>query len=996
MLIYCPVAPKFILLTACATALALGQPAIKPVKLRCEALENPLGIDSAHPRLSWQLESTARGAAQAAYQVRVSSRADGVADIWDSGRVESAAEEAAYSGPALESGRRYFWTVRVWGKDGTAATAQPVWWEMTLLSASDWKARWISWRDEEDLANRAAGVKWIWFPGDKVAPKQKLTRYFKFVFNNTAGARTGTLMLAAHESFRFGQIRRKDFWGGFRRFNIELTPGENTFLVEATSDGESYGFAALADFAGKRIPSDARWFAATSEAGPWQAAAAVADASDPRFGTLWPPRPAAQFRKQITIAKAVRSARLRATALGSYRFTINGTRVGDEILTPDWTDYRKRVLYQTYDVTSQLKPRANTLDALLGDGWYGSALGWRGDRFNFGAPPPRLLAQLEVTYTDGSRDIFPTDASWQAAESAIQYSEIYGGESYDARKERPRAWTSAETASAPSALLEPQMSPPIRVTQTLRPEKLNSPKPGVFVFDMAQNMVGWVRLRVRGQAGTEVRLRFAERLNPDGTIYTENLRGAEATDTYILRGGGLESFEPHFTYHGFRYVELTGYPGTPTLDSITGIVFHTAAPLTGAFSSASAIANQIWKNTLWGQRGNLESIPTDCPQRDERLGWMGDAGIFWRTASYNMDMQAFTRKFMRDVVDAQSADGAFPDVAPRVIDVRDGAPAWGDAGIIVPWTAYRQYADLRIIEEYWTPMERWMNYIHEENPDFIWMKRRNNDFGDWVPANSTTPKDLIATAYWAQDAKMMGEMAAAIHRDAESAKYRQLYDGIRDAFIRKFVRDDGTVGNGSQTCYALALHIGLVPEALRKAAVDHLVADIESRGGHLSTGFLGTPHLMFALTENGRTDVAYTLLLNETYPSWGYTIRKGATTIWERWNGDTGDPAMNSYNHYAFGSVVEWLYRTMAGIDTEASAPGFQEIVIHPHPDRRVPQARAEYDSIRGKIVSQWTLDTDGRFSLNVTIPANTTAKIMLPDGTTRQVSSGTHGFRVP
>ena len=805
------------------------------------------------------------------------------------------------------------------------------------------------------------------------------------MLNNTTGTHTATVLATAHESFRLGQLEKHTFWGGLKRFDVDLKPGENVLLFEATSDGVSGGFAALIKIPGTRLPSDGHWQAATAAGGPWQPAAVLADASDPKFGTLWPPRPAAMLMKEIRIAKPVRSARLRATALGSHRVMLNGARIGEDILTPEWTDYRKRVLYQTYDVSGQLKRGANTLEALLGYGWYGSALGWRGDRWNFGPPPPRLLAQMEVTYTDGSRDVFGTDSTWKAAESPIQYSELYGGEFYDARKEHPATWANVDVAAAPAASVEAQSSPAIRVTQTLRPEKVNSPKPGVYVFDMAQNMVGWVRLRVNGAAGTKVRLRFAERLDPDGSVYTDNLRGAEATDTYILRGGGNETFEPHFTYHGFRYVELTGFPGTPALDTISGLVFHTTAPYTGTFTSSSEIVNQIWKNTMWGQRGNIVSVPTDCPQRDERLGWMGDAGIFWRTAAYNMDMQSFTHKWMHDVVDAQSPQGGFPDVAPRVIDNSDGAPAWGDAGVIIPWTAWRQYADRRIVEENWPAMERWMNYIHEPNPDLIWSKRRNNDFGDWVPANSTTPKDLIATAYWAQDAKMMAEMARAIHRDADAARYTKLFDGIREAFIRKFVRSDSTIGNDSQTCYALALHIGLVPDSLRKAAVDRLVAGIQSRQNHLSTGFLGTPHLMFALSENGRADVAYTLLLNETYPSWGYTIRKGATTIWERWNGDSGDPSMNSYNHYAFGSVVEWLYREMAGIDTDPLAPGFEKIVIRPRPDPRVRHARAEYDSVRGKIVSEWTLDPAGALSLNVTIPANTTATVILPDGTKRK-----------
>lgn len=992
-----------LLIASCAAALAAAQ-SIVPVKLRCEALENPLGIDATHPRLSWQIESTAPEAMQSAYEVAVATNPDLLShpDIWSSGRVVSANEGIDYNGPALQTGHRYFWTVRVWSKsDASAAAKEPAWFEMGLLAHSDWKAQWIAWHDSEGLADAAAGVKWIWFPGDSLQPRQKLTRYFR----RTVDVREATpavLLATAHETYRVSLNGRElgagKFWGGLKPFDVELARGENVILIETTSDGPSAGAAALLKIGNRREPSNDEWQAATAENGPWQPASVIGDDSHTRFGTLWPPRPAALLRKDFQIRKAVRSARLYATALGSYRVFINGKRAGNDILTPDWTDYGKRVLYQTYDVGADLREGDNEIRALLGDGWYGSALGWRGDRFNFGPPPPRMLAQLDITYTDGTHDVFSTDDSWKAAESAILHSELYGGELYDARKEKPGSWSDAELMPASDSLIiEAQMSPPIRVTQTLRPEKMASPKPGMYVFDMAQNMVGWVRLKANGPAGTRVKLRFAERLNPDGTIYTANLRGAEATDTFILRGGE-ETLEPHFTYHGFEYVEMTGYPGTPGLDTIQGVVFHTAAPFSGEFMSASDLVNKIWTNTMWGQRGNLESIPTDCPQRDERLGWMGDAGIFWRTATYNMDMQSFTRKWMHDVVDAQSPEGGFPDVAPRVVDTRDGAPAWGDAGIIVPWSAWMQYGDTRVVQENWPAMERWMNYIHEVNPDLIWNNRRNNDFGDWVPANSTTPKDLIATAYWAEDAKMMTEMARGIHRDSAAAKYEHLFQGIREAFIRKFVRDDGTIGNGSQTCYALALHIGLVPDALRKAAVDHLVADIQSRDWHLSTGFLGTPHLMFALSENGRTEVAYRLLLNDTYPSWGYTIRKGATTIWERWNGDTGDPSMNSYNHYAFGAVVEWLYREMAGIDTDPSAPGFAKIVIHPHPDPRVGHVRVEYDSVRGKIVSAWTYG-DGALTYNVTVPPNTTASLMLPgrDGnvTKHEVGPGPHEFRI-
>ena len=458
-------------------------------------------------------------------------------------------------------------------------------------------------------------------------------------------------------------------------------------------------------------------------------------------------------------------------------------------------------------------------------------------------------------------------------------------------------------------------------------------------------------------------------------------------------------------------MEVTGYPGKPSLDTLTGKVFHTANEFTGKFASSNPMLNQLWRNVLWTQRGNLESVPTDCPQRDERMGWMGDAQLFWRSASFNMDMQAFTHKWMRDVVEAQSPEGGFADVSPRVIDLADGAPAWGDAGVLIPWTTWRQYGDTRIIEENWDPMERWMNYLNSANPDLIRKNRRNQDFGDWVPAESETPKDLIATAYWAYDAHRMSEMARAIGKGAESKKYAELFEGIRAAFQKQFVRENGEVGNGSQTCHILALHMNLLPDSLKAMGLDRLIADIEKRGWHLSSGIIGSAYLLPVLAHNGRADVAYRLLLNDTYPSWGYMISKGATTIWERWNGDRGDPSMNSYNHYAFGAVAEWLYRNVAGI-TEGE-PGFRKIVIHPLPDAHLDRVHGEYDSIYGKIVSDWRRTAGGRFMLNVTIPANTGATVYLPEGrvteggkpvdlqkgppgfVTCEVGSGTYEFQV-
>jgi alpha-L-rhamnosidase len=621
---------------------------------------------------------------------------------------------------------------------------------------------------------------------------------------------------------------------------------------------------------------------------------------------------------------------------------------------------------------------------------------------HFFSSPDRFVTQLELDYTDGSHDTVVSDESWKASASPIVRSDIYGGEVYDARLERAgwekpgfddSNWKPADVSDAPAIAVSSQITTPARVIATLDPKSVK-PVGGAYIFDMGQNMVGWATLKVKGAAGLKVRLRFAEILNPDGTIYTANLRNADATDEYTLRGGDEETFSPHFTFHGFRYIEVTGYPGTPQLDAIKGdVVSSVSGDPVAKLATSSDLVNRMWSIGIWGQRGNFLSIPTDCPQRDERLGWMGDAGVFWRTGSYNFDIAAFSQKFVQDIVDAQTSQGAFTNVSPNTLPFGGGetegtsawnegmvgAPGWGDAGVIVPWTTWIQYGDKAIIEENWDAMQRWMDFIQSRNPDFLRKNGVGPNFADWLAPDQNTNKDLLATAYWALIANMMSQMAHAVGKDADAKRYDDVLQNIRTAFQKAYIKEDGTVGTGTQTSYVVALYTKLAPAVLEPALVDKLVKDIEAHNWHLSTGFLGTPFLLFTLADHGRSDVAYRLLLNDTYPSWGYMLSKGATTWWERWNGDTGDPAMNSYNHYAFGSVIAWVYRYAAGIDTTLDSPGFKEIVIHPHLDARMTSARAEYDSIYGKIISDWTGSSTGPFSLKVTIPANTSAKVFLP-----------------
>jgi alpha-L-rhamnosidase len=763
-------------------------------------------------------------------------------------------------------------------------------------------------------------------------------------------------------------------------------------------DGRSSAYTAPARWTmGLLRPSDwkARWISLeTLPSLPGEGAA-------PRQAML-PPCPF--LRKSFRVDRPVQRATLYATALGLYELRLDGRRVGEDCLRPGWTDYRKRVYYQTYDVTPWLRPGNHALGAILGDGWACGHVGLAG-RNRYGIGRPRLLAQLNITHTDGTTRTVATDDTWKAASGPLIEADLLMGETYDARRERAgwdtpayrdTDWESVMVHAPWPGRIEAYPGGPVRRMRELAARRVTEPAPGVFVFDLGQNMVGWARLVARGPAGTRVRLRFAEVLNPDGTIYTANLRGARCTDNYVLRGGAREVWEPRFTFHGFRYVEVTGYPGRPPLDAITGIVAHSAMPRTGAFTCSDRRVNRLQQNIEWGQRGNFLEVPTDCPQRDERLGWMGDAQIFCRTACNNMDAAAFFTKWMVDVEDAQRPDGAFTDVSPAVA-AGAGTAAWGDAGVVVPWTIYQVYGDRRIIVEHYDAMAHWIDYLVKHSDGLL---RPASGYGDWVAAGANTPTDVLATAYFAYSTSLMAKMARAIGRQQDARYYDALFGRIREAFNRAYVAPDGRIKGNTQTGYVLALQMDLLPPEKRAAAAN-LVDDIRDRGWHLSTGFVGTGYLMPALTRIGRTDVAYRLLTQDTYPSWGYEIKNGATTIWERWDGIRPDdhipwspgtryqdPGMNSFNHYAFGAVGEWLFSTVGGIDTDPRAPGFERIVIRPRPGGGLTWARASYASIRGPITCAWK-QQDGRLLLDVSVPANTTATIHVPAPRAQAVTEG-------
>lgn len=710
--------------------------------------------------------------------------------------------------------------------------------------------------------------------------------------------------------------------------------------------------------------------------------------------------PGSYLRKEFELNKPVRRATVYASALGLYELHLNGKRIND-LFTPGWTDYKQRVQYQTYDVTDVLNQGGNAIAMLLGTGWYSGTVGmsgtrWYGDR-------PYAMSQLHIEYDDGTKEAIVSNEQWKAANGPLIYSDIIMGETYDATKTLSgwseygfddSAWKAPDVMPPYEGELVSQWDPPVQVTQIMKPMSITKTSHNTYIYDMGQNMVGWVELKVKGPKGTKVTLSYAEMQKDDGTLYIENLRDAVQKDHYILSGDEQgESYEPHFTFHGFRYVELIGYPGEPTLESITGKVVHSATPETGTFVTSDDMINKLYSNIHWGQRGNFLSIPTDCPQRDERLGWTGDAQIFFRTASYNMDVSRFFNKYMIDVTDAQLPSGAFPDVAPdggwiwfKTTKKKNRwlAPdnaGWGDAGVIIPWTMYLVYKDKRLLEQQYESMVRWIDYLKEGSTDLI--RPDYGDYGDWLSINSVSPNTVVATAYFAYSTKLMAQIAEVLDKKEDAAQFRDLFERICAAFNHKFVDEEGRIEGNSQTVYILALRFGLLDERRQAQAIRHLVDDIKAFDTHLSTGFLGVGHVLPVLSEYGFNELAYQLLRQESFPSWLYSVKQGATTIWERWDGWTeekgfGPKGTNSFNHYALGSVGEWMYRYMAGIDTSQDQPGYKHTLIRPRIGGGLSYVRASYESLYGKIASAWELKGE-KGQLEVTIPANTTAEIYIP-----------------
>lgn len=848
---------------------------VEPTKT--EYLRNPVGIDATAPRMSWRIYSTRRGTMQQSYALRVGTDSQSLSrkPLWESGRVASDASTfRPYLGPALRSGTRYYWQVRIWDDAGRVSQWSPIaFWETALLDRVDWTARWI-------------------------------------------------------------------------------VPD----IVEDTTRSN----------------------------------------------------PSPMLRRTFNVGRDVASARLYVTSLGLNLVELNGKRVSDALFRPGWTSYGKRLQYDTYDVTSLLRNGANAIGVTLGDGWYRGRLGWEGRR-NLSGEHLALLAQLVVRYTNGQREIFGTDASWKSSTGPILMSDIYNGETYDARLEKTgwsqpgyddTSWRRVKVIDPPATNLVAPVGPPVRRMHEIKPVRIIKTLAGETVFDLGQNMVGWVRLKVAGPAGTTVRLRHAEVLDKNGNFYTANLRAAQQTVRYTLKGGGVEEFEPHFTFQGFRYVAVDSFPGTPTLDAITGVVIYSDLAPTGTFETSNALLNQLQRNIVWGQRGNFLDVPTDCPQRDERLGWTGDAQVFSPTAAFNMDVSGFFAKWLGDVAADQKPSGAIPFVIPDVLQLNEqnipGSSGWADVAVIVPWNMYQAYGDTALLARQYPSMRKWVEYERgQAGPTFIWSTGWH--FGDWLAFQTTRPdypgattdKDLIATAYFAHSTDLLSRAAAVLGNANDAHEYQSLFERVRAAFQHEYLTSTGRLTSNTQTAYVLALDFNLVPDSLRTSAAARLAEDVEKMG-HLTTGFLGTPALTRMLSENGHLDAAYKLLLNENYPSWLYEVKQGATTIWERWDGRKPDstfedPGMNSFNHYAYGAVGDWMYRVVAGLSDDSARPGYKHIIVQPRPGGSLTYAKASLVTMYGEAASSWRLDGT-QFVVAVTVPPNTDATISLPDALAQEV----------
>jgi alpha-L-rhamnosidase len=726
-------------------------------------------------------------------------------------------------------------------------------------------------------------------------------------------------------------------------------------------------------------------------------------------------RPSPYFRKEFSLASnsPVKKATAYITAHGMYESELNGQRVGDACLTPGWTSYDTRLQYQMYDVTGQLEANKNAIGVVLGNGWYRDYLAW-GDRRDHYGDDITLLFQLDIEFEDGSTQQIVSDASWLSGTGPILNSEIYDGETYDANKElsgwsQPgydtNRWVAARERDFTKKTLIPTENEPVRKQETFKVLEVMETPQGDLVADFGQNLVGWVQLEYAGSSAQRIELQHAEVLDKDGNFYTDNLRDADQLVTYILDGGAKRLLEPHFTFQGFRYVKVKGLSKEEIPGALTAVALYSDMVATGKLTTSNELLNQLQHNIQWGQKGNFLDVPTDCPQRDERLGWTGDAQAFFRTAAYNMNVNSFFAKWLKDLSADQLPNGSIPFVVPNVLGENSaGSAGWGDVATIIPWESYLLYGDLELLETQYPSMKQWVEYIHSRSTDNLWNKGFH--FGDWLfytPEDdrdgkaAITDKHLIAQCFYAYSTQLLLKAANVLGKTEDIQTYSKLLDGVIAAFQKEYLTPSGRLVSGTQTAYVLALQFNLLPKNLRAQAAERLVKNIKSYGYHLTTGFLGTPYLNHVLSRHGYEDIAYQLLMQDSYPSWLYPVTQGATTIWERWDGIKPDgsfqtPSMNSYNHYAYGAIGDWMYQNIAGIRAMEEGPGYKHFQVAVVPGAHLSYAEGQIETYYGSIKSAWKLENN-RYIHDIQVPVNTTAELIMPFGSYETISEGKSGI---
>jgi alpha-L-rhamnosidase len=1010
---------------------------IRPEALRCEYREEPLGIDVLKPRLSWNLEAarSARNANQSAYQLLVASTPEDLdhehGDLWDSGCVKSAdSAHIEYQGQPLRSRQNCWWKVRVWDENGKASKwSGPAHWSMGLLDQRDWQAKWIGHfapgeRDEE-LATAGhltfADCHWIWFPEGnprKNAPAGK--RYFRRTFDlpSSATIKNARLLLTVdhrYSVFINGQLVRTNYDHGnswMRAYETEVTaflrPGRNVLAVEGGSAGNRPAgliaklAATYSDNSTFQLVTDASWTTANQETDgwtgtqfedtSWRAALDLGAIGIEPWGNHWTgwaqQAPSPIFRKSFSVPGPIRSATIYASGLGYHELRLNGKKVGDHVLDPAFTRYDRRALYVTHDVTSELRQGENALGVMLGNGWFNIE---NFEEWDFLRAPwrdkPIAIVQLEITYRDGTTQVIGSDDSWRAATGPVRFDGIRNGEVYDARRDHlgwdkpgydDSAWTPATLVSPPKGRLSAQLLPPIRVTQTLRPVKMTEPRPGVFVFDLGQNIAGWAQLKVKGPAGARITVRYGERLTPEGLLDQYPIdcfvyQGPFQTDVYVLKGTGIETWEPRFSYHGFQYIEVSGFPGRASVDSLRGRVIHTDFPSVGSFACSNPLLNRIQEMSRWSFRGNFHGYPTDCPQR-EKNGWVGDAHIFAETALLNFDTATAYEKWLADFRDERRPDGQAAAIIPTSGWGYGLGPSWDSACILIPWYLYVYSGDKRVLAENYDQMKLYLEFLGTKAKEHI----VSYGLGDWMYPKTATPPEITGTGYFFANARILSKAAAVLGETSEAERYAALAEQISTAYVARLYKGNGTFANGSQAAQSCPLWHGLVPDSEREAVARQLLNAVEKQDWHPDVGIIAIKYLLPALSETGQDAAAYRLVTQTTAPSWGDWLNRGATTCWEDWAGEF------SRNHYSFGAVSEWFFKYLAGLTPDPEQPGFAHFMVQPRPVGDLTWVRASYHSIRGPISIDWER-SHGSFRLKLTIPPNSTATVRVP--TTRPES---------